>query len=106
MTTTQYSNWQGMSGKHYKYKVYEILPEFKPVPANYIFAKVVNGQWRPVYIGQTSDLAERFDQHHKAQCIDRQGATHIHVRANRDGELARLAEEKDLIDKHRPACND
>lgn len=98
--------WEGKSGKKYKYWIYPIGQEFNAVPGNYIFAKQPKpNEWTPIYIGETSDLSERFDNHHAMACIKRNGATHIHVHRNDGGEKARRAEEADLISKWDPPCN-
>ena len=104
-TTTQTINWPGQSGKLYSYHVYPIGTKFDAVPGNYIFAKMVSGRWSPVYVGETSDLSERFDNHHKMPCIKRIGATHIHAHRNSGGTNARRAEESDLVRNFKPACN-
>ena len=73
--------------------------------ANYVFAKeTTKGTFRPIYVGETGDLSERFDNHHKMPCIKENGATHIHVRINTD-ESSRLVEESDLIKNYNPVCN-
>lgn len=104
-TATQTVDWPGLSGKQYTYYVYKIGTPLKEAPGNYIFAKVVNGRWSSIYIGETSDLSERFDNHHKMPCIKRNGATHIHAHVNNSGVSARRAEESDLIKQHNPPCN-
>ena len=97
--------WEGKSGTRYNYWIFPIGYEFASVGGNYVFAKQTRpGSWTPVYIGQTSDLSERFDKHHKMACIKRNGATHIHVHRN-DVERARLAEETDLLRKWTTSCN-
>ena len=96
--------WTGTSGKKYVHYVHLIGTSLKAEAGNYIFAKVVNGYWSPVYIGQTANLAERFDDHHKAQCIKSNGATHIHAHLNAM-ERERLAEEADLLASHKTSCN-
>lgn len=99
--------WAGQSGKQYTYWIYKIGTTFEPSPGNYIFAKETKpGTFKPIYIGQTADLSERFDDHHKMPCIKGNGATHIHVHKNTEGERARLAEEADLVDRWHPVCND
>lgn len=105
MTQAPTCQWTGRSGTVYQHSVYPIGQTFDPVPGNYIFAKVVEGRWNAVYIGQTADLSERFDGHHKMQCIRAHGATHIHARRNNGGERARRVEEKDLIENYNPPCN-
>jgi len=48
-----------------------------------------------IYIGQ-GDLKDRVENHHQAACIERKGATHIHVHLN--GRHADwVAEEQDLL---------
>lgn len=97
--------WTGKSGKEYEYHIRPIGTKFKKEPGNYVFAKVQNRQWTPVYIGQTSDLSERFDFHHKADCINRQGATHVHAHLSNKNESVRISEENDLITNYSPPCN-
>lgn len=105
-TKTKTIEWRGASGKSYKYWIHRLPPNFSPVPGNYIFAKEVSpGKWKPIYIGQSDDLSERFDNHHKADCIARNGATHIHAHKNAAGETSRLAEEADLVKRWSPICN-
>jgi len=72
---------------------------------NYCFAKETSrGRWKPIYFGETRDLSERFDNHHKMDCIKKEGATGLHAHINED-EDDRLAEEADLVDKWNPPCN-
>ena len=108
MTTTKTLTilWQGKSGTDYKYYIYPIGTIFKSEPGNYVFAKESSpGKWRAIYIGETSNLNERFDDHHKMPCIRRNGATHIHVHINSVNKTLRVAEETDLTTKWVPTCN-
>ncbi len=98
-------NWVGASGKSYIHYSYPIDIDFGAKPGNYIFARWTGSTWVPLYIGQTEDLSNRFDNHHKIDLAKRHGATHIHAHANENGERARLAEETDLVKKWNPACN-
>lgn len=105
-TTVPTINWPGASGRKYLYRIYPIGQAFKAVAGNYIFAKEIEyNLFQPVYVGETSDLSERFDYHHKKNCIQRNGATHIMAHANDGGETARRTEEADLVRYHSPACN-
>ena len=101
--------WTGKSGTTYTYDVYLMPKTFGDAAGNYIFAKVVNNKWHPIYIGESSDLGDRLNNwstdHHKADCIEEEGATYIHRRLNSGGEKARKAEEQDLIDNYDPPCN-
>ena len=98
MTEIHTCNWVGTSGTVYRYSIHRLPISFEgDQPGNYIFAKVnTESKWVPIYIGQ-GDLGERVsDNHHKWNCIERRGATHIHVHKNVE-ESARLEEEKDLL---------
>jgi len=107
MTDEGTIKWPGQSGKEYTYWIYRIGTSYKSEPGNYIFAKETNpNTFKPIYIGQTDDLSERFDNHHKMPCIRQNSSTHIHVHINAEGERQRLAEEADLINRWHPACND
>ena len=86
--------WTGESGTRYTYYVHS-WP---------ISCTNAQNQWEPIYIGQTGDLSERFDSHHAMDCIDREGATHIHVHLNSSAEETRREEERDLIDSYDPPC--
>lgn len=97
--------WEGISGGKYKYWIYEIGHEFAAQPANYIFAQERPGTWRPIYVGQTGDLSERFDYHHKMDCIRGNGSTHIHAHKSSADEAVRQAEETDLVRRLSPVCN-
>ena len=102
----QAQTWTGKSGRDYTHWVYPypLGQTFDPVPGNYVFARVVEGKWSAVYIGQTADLSGRFNDHHKMQCILTR-ATHIHAHGNDGGEQARRDEEEDLIANYNPPCN-
>lgn len=106
MANEGFIDWEGISGKKYSYGIYPIGTTFKKVPGNYVFAKETKqNTFLPIYIGETEDLSERFDNHHKMPCIKRNGATHITVHVGESSTTVRRAEEKDLIDKYNPACN-
>lgn len=89
--------WDGQSGAKYTYHVWELPANFKPNQnGNYIYSKLnQDNKWVPIYIGQ-GDLKDRSENHHKAGCINRKGATHIHVHLN-SREADRLNEEQDLL---------
>lgn len=99
-------NWPGASGRRYKYWIYPLGHEMKAAAGNYCFAKqTAPGRWSPVYFGQTGNLSERFENHHKMTCALRYGATHIHAHLNAGGDQARLDEETDLVRQWSPPCN-
>jgi len=111
MAEQQTCTWSGSSGTKYKYHVYELPYTFNEgQDGNYIYAKVVEEKWSPIYIGQ-GDLHDRIsDNHHKADCIKRKGATHVHAHLNAK-KVDREAEEADLLDNYPQAfepkgCNE
>lgn len=92
-------NWPGASGKTYTYHVHDIY--FDPDPkqdGNYIFAKVVNNAWQPIYVGE-GDLKTRIAAAKSDGCVTRKGATHIHEHLNGNA-AARKQEESDILAKH------
>ena len=98
--------WKGASGTEYKYWIHPLPPNFKPEAGNYIFAEETKpGTYKPIYIGETGDLSERFDDHHALPCIEREGATHIHAHTTPGRDQIRRAEESDLIANCDPPCN-
>jgi len=97
--------WTGISGKKYTYWLYKIGTTFNATPGNYIFCKQTEKTLTAVYIGQTGDLSERFDYHHKMPCIKRNEATHICVHKSSKDEDVRKTEENDLIVNYNPICN-
>jgi hypothetical protein len=98
--------WTGKSGKEYTYWFYKIGTAFDAVPANYIFCKeTTENKVRAIYIGETGDLSERFDNHHRMSCIKREGATHVCAHKSSTDEDERRNEERDLIANYDPPCN-
>ena len=98
-------SWKGKSGQTYKYEIYSIDASFTEEPGNYIFCKEVRPhRWKPLYIGQTKNLNQRSENFEKEICAKHHGATHIHAHASTT-KIDRLAEERDLILKRLPVCN-
>jgi hypothetical protein len=98
--------WTGLSGHQYEYTIYPAGTQWNDVPGCYIFAKRVPQGWVALYIGQTESFKNRFDDHHKWPCALRNGATHVHARVNNAGETSRRTEERDLIERYQPTCNE
>jgi len=94
----------GASGNRYSFDVYFWGQPFRPLGGVYVvLRRQMNGGYDVLYIGQTGDLSERFDQHHKQQCFDRNQRTHIGVLLEYN-EQRRLAIERDLLGAYRPTC--
>jgi len=100
-------DWDGRSGTKYHYWVYDIGTSLKQAAGNYVFASQTEpGRYRPIYVGQTADLSERFENHHQMPCIRQYGATHICAHTHDAGEAARRTEETDIIQRWNPVCNE
>jgi hypothetical protein len=93
-------NATGKSGKQYSFALYSLNTDFEALGAVYIFLRGTD----PVYVGETSDLSERFDGHHKAQEIRVHCADRIGVLLEGSGDR-RLAIESDLLRNYTWPCN-
>ena len=99
--------WTGQSGKEYQYEIYPIDTDFRPLPGNYVYAKQTeDGGWIPLYIAQTRDMHQRLEGHEKLQDATENGATHVHVHLSSAGQAVRCTEERDLILRWKPMCNE
>lgn len=104
-TTVPKINLHGNSGKTYTFNLYKWGTEFKALGAVYaILKKTGDSNYRVLYIGQTEDLSERFDAHHKASCFSRNGVTHIAIHTD-SNKNSRLNKEFDLVANYNPVCN-
>ena len=100
-------NWLGESGTGYQYEIYSLNSDFRPLPGNYIYARrTEDGGWIPIYIAQTRDLHQRLEGHVRMDDAIGYGATHLHAHYCADGQAARCNEERDLIKRWQPVCNE
>jgi hypothetical protein len=96
---------KGASDVAYDFWVYPWGTQLQAVGGVYlVLKKPPNANYNVLYVGQTGDLSERFDNHHKEGCFARNGRTHIGARAE-NSEQRRLAIEADLTANYRPTCN-
>ena len=106
MVQTLTIDWQGASGTPYTYEIVPIGSTLPAAAGNYVVCRRNdNGSYSAIYAGETGDLSERLDDHHKADCFKRYGATHVSYHANYVGVDARHAEEQDIIGGYNPPCN-
>lgn len=99
-------NWPGQSGKKYKYWLHAPSTEYVDKGGNYGFAKQLpNGNFVPLYFGQGDSLKTRLSGHERWPEAVRLGATHVMSHTTPAGEKARLAEERDLIQRWDPPMN-
>ena len=98
--------WKDKSGTSHRFWIYPRGTKFnEPCPGIYIYARETSPhKWIPIYIGQTENVNVRLANHEQQECVDQNGATHIHVSIITD-EKSRLAIEKDLIQQWKPVCN-
>jgi hypothetical protein len=99
----------GASGRKYTLHIFGGDVQFKPGGGVYVITRAAPGQnggltHQILYVGQTGDLSERFDQHHKAESCRRHGANRICAMLAGD-EQTRLAIERDLVAQYNPPCN-
>jgi hypothetical protein len=106
-TSSSKTTWLGQSGKGYQYEVYPRDTSFQPLPGNYIYAQQnEDGTWTPIYIAQTRDLHQRLEGHVKMEDAMQSGAPHLHAHYCSAGQAARCTEERDLILRWQPVCNE
>lgn len=97
---------RGASGTAYPFTLYRWGTPFQPFGAVYtVLHQVPDGRYQLLYIGQTADMSQRFDSHHKDSCFARHGRTHLGVHAE-PLEQHRRAIETDLIRGNPTPCND
>ena len=107
ITVSTAFNWPGESGTEYQYEIYSLNSDFRPLPGNYIYARPDgNGSWIPIYIAQTRDLHQRLEGQVRLDDAIGYGATHLHVHYCSTGQAARCTEERDLIKRWQPVCNE
>ena len=71
---------------------------------NYVVSQQGSAGHTAIYAGESSNIRERFVDHDKKSCFEKQGATHISYRVNNSAE-SRRQEEKAIRDKYKPVCN-
>lgn len=96
--------WRGASCRTYTYWIYSLSAKLSSgQDGNYIYTKIVNQYWQPIYIGQ-GDLGDRTDvnTHHQSICLKSKGVTHVHAHVN-SREADRLAEGRIFLQPiHKP----
>jgi len=102
----KFIDWQGNSGRSYRYEFVDMSLPFRAVGGNYAFVRhLPNGNFIPLYFGESGDLSQRMPGHKVWAKALSFGATHAMAHATPAGYLSRLAEEQDLIAYWNPALN-
>ena len=99
----------GASGTEYRFDVCPWGEDFEPLAAVYAvtrrFKRRDSYSHEVLHVGYTSDLPERFEDHHKPDCFKQKRANCICIHRE-DDESARLRIEEDLVEKYKPPCNE
>lgn len=105
---------KGKSGKEYSFTLstfdkWEDVKDGFTGHGLYLFGKYTeaNNYVKFIYLGMASSLSTRFDNHHKEDCIKRNGANciGIHLMNNSTPE-SRKAAESDILAANNFTCND
>lgn len=107
----------GQSGKKYSFKLYsfdeyeDVKNAWEHFPALYLFTRryMSNGAYYHtyLYLGETGDVATRFQSHHKESCIKSHGSNCIGIYPDvPEDEKKRLEIEKDILLNYQFPCND
>jgi hypothetical protein len=101
---------QGGSGKVYRFAIYPLGTKLRKLAGLYVISNrshddSTGHQYEALYVGQTEDLSQPFDRHHKSKEFDRCGANCIFLHKD-ESEDSRIEKERDLIAALHPPCND
>ncbi len=89
--------WSGLSGELYTYDVLPWPARLGAGPGNFIFANSLgSGHWRPVLIGESSDLATLAAHERLRNSNSWHPPSHVHVRLNFNPAPVRRREVNDL----------
>jgi hypothetical protein len=104
---SMYVDWQGQSGKVYRYVFLDLAQAINAVAVNYAFVKALGDNWfRPLYFGETTNAQERItSDHEKWNAAIALGMTHVMAHTTQGGEKIRWDEERDLILRWQPPLN-
>ena len=99
---------KGKSGTSYPFVVYSLDSNFSKIPAVYVVTDRHKNEesysHNIIYIGQTDNLKERFENHHKQNCFDKHNANVLCIHQE-SSEKKRLTIETDLIEVKNAPCN-
>lgn len=105
MSNRKVLNFRGKNGHIYHFQVYGKNEQLPSTAALYAFMNYSNGEWHVLYIGQTIDLPERMESHHKWHEAERLGFNYLAVCL--DVNLLMMDDdEKNLIQFYNPPCNE
>lgn len=99
-------NLKGATGKVYQFNSYKWPTRFtNDIGVVYVFSQLVKGFHYPIYIGMTSELSRRIDEHAADnECLKTHEPTHVGILA-KSKESDRKFIEKDLLEMYPTPCN-
>jgi hypothetical protein len=100
MAQVEMHSWSGYT-RDYSYEIHSLpYEEETELKGNYIFCKVVDGEWVPIYIGE-GIIHNRIKDEDHYTCAIEKGATHVHVHIHEE-DVAKIRdiEQADLLQKH------
>lgn len=90
----------------YNFGIYSIHATPRATNSVYLFCKIQDGQYVPLYIGKAADLSKRLVGHERRDEAIRLGATHLLVHAPGLGaRVHHLEAERRLIGHYAPILN-
>ncbi len=97
--------WAGLNGTVHRFWFVDLsLAGLGSQPGCYMFVRLTNQTWVPLYIGIADDLRARLTGHERWAEAKGQGATHLVVQGL-DALDAREKAERDLIGHWNPHLN-
>jgi hypothetical protein len=104
------ATFRGKSGKDYQFTVYPLRTKIRKIAGLYVVADRSHEdssvyRHQALYVGQTEDLSQPFEEHHKAREFERHNANCICFHKE-ESEDSRIEIERDLIAGMHPICND
>jgi hypothetical protein len=104
------ATFDGKSGKAYRFTVYPLRTKIRKIAGLFIIANRSHDesscqQHQALYVGQTEDLSQPFERHHRAEEFKRHGANCVCLHAD-ESPRSRVEKKRDLVAAMRPVCND
>jgi hypothetical protein len=103
--------WPGYNGRRITFHLYDpSRTTFNAVPGVYIVCKQApNGDWHAIYVGECESFNERLANglasHHRLQCMQQHGGTHVCTLVVSGSRQTRLDLETELRSTLNPPCN-
>lgn len=99
--------FSGSSGKPYTLDYYNLASTWSEVAGVYVVSRydATANKIHAIYVGETDNLKNRFANHHKQSCFDKNNANTL-CWIDETNSQSRFATEADLLGGLKPPCND